>query len=888
MDKRLNDIIGKLVARRDAGDLSDEDFAYLSGLVAKREAPSEGDARPLWYWVHERAAAWREPFFDLESALELSETVDAILSDAGAKGGPFETSAARWITPVTREGLRRSLRRHLVTDLPDDDGPRGDAALLVGLAGFDDLAPLLVTALNAVRAGQRTWWDNCVLNALRSLVMLDHPAMADIAKHYVKVPDQPTRMAARTWAALHASQLDDAALKTFLAPHSDGEWGTYVDLLGSYPDATLRAIEAGANVEEAINDSLSDSATPRALVGLGRIAVERKWKDSFKSWLAHSSANVRGATALAACWTKAKWARAPIVERLDGDEEDDEGVRACLAAAAVLLDGDPDARIEESLAHESESRRIGAVWACIGRDGAVAKVRDRLQDSAGDVCAAAACVTIASTYGGDADAMDLVLAPALKTDHLWRQHLTRRALEVAEVAPSPEMLDFIYGRGFFGPERYADARRFYTDHQHFILRWSGEDHIGALQTEIVPERARVSLECDLENTGDQKEITRIWLELACVGGPVTPAGRLRGRLIEARSDRRVRLDDDMVLPAVLIAMSSSDPLRVPALTALGIDGARIEPLIAHLLITQTDDAVQRASAVAALELDQPSLPVLADVKALLSSTDVPAHEIASLTWIEFKLDFASRAQMVGRLADERVPDDVAVPLLRVLSMASEGEVSRPAFKALLARRSKAPWVNAMLDLRSRYTDWETRRQAAEMLGQSGDERVIPRLLEMLADTDGDVQNATAEALMAFAEKNPSLGLVVLDIRDPERVKTRFGLTDEIDYSKDAREEALRLLLKGLDGKKDSALARKHRGRKVVVNKVTSDGEHGRTAVARPFSVQEFEALALYLRVDFADDETGSIVADVEKDASGEVLSALLQTESLIVASAAWS
>ena len=101
-------------------------------------------------------------------------------------------------------------------------------------------------------------------------------------------------------------------------------------------------------------------------------------------------------------------------------------------------------------------------------------------------------------------------------------------------------------------------------------------------------------------------------------------------------------------------------------------------------------------------------------------------------------------------------------------------------------------------------------------------------------------------------------------------------------------EALRRLLLGLDARKDAKMARARKGQKLVVTRLAADAEASHAASARPLSSEEFEALALYLRVDFADDETGSIVAVVDKDPTGEVLNALLQTESLVVATGAWS
>lgn len=890
MDKRLNDILGRLVSRRDAGDLTDDDFAYLTRITARDARPADTDAMPLWHWVHARAAAWEAPWFELTASLELGEAADAILSEAGATGAPFETNPARWTARVTREGLKRALRKRLATDTEYDDDPRALAALLVGLGGFDDLAPLLVSGVQATRSGQRAWWDEALQNALKSLTMLDHPSMRELAPFYAKHENSSLRAPSRAWAARHAGSLDEDAVTAMLTPHASGEGGAYANLLGSYPDVALVAIEGGAKVHEALKSALeNETVSFRAAFGLGRLAIERKWKDAFKAWLAAGDRDTRGSVALAACWAKAPaWARAAVQERLEPGGEDDEGVQSCLVTAAITLDADPDARIAEFLAHEKPAWRVGAVWACLGRKGGLAKARERLQDDDTDVREAAAAVVIADAQRDAPDALDLVMVPVLNGEWEWRRRLAVRALAAAEVPTSPAVEDYDYSDGVYSPESFERATAFYARNPDWLYRWYASTSIGTVQAMNDVDTARFSLESDLESATDAAEATRIWLELSCVGGPRTASGRLRGALLTTPDTRRVPLDDETFLPALTIALRGESCWRAPAIRALGAMGDRVEPVLANMLHARVDDEVTAAAVRAALELEHPSDALLAEMKTLFTDTEVPITEFKLLRWMELKLDNGHKAQLAARLGDKALPDGLAKNLLTTMASDDAAELSMAGFTALHARYADAPWMHAVIDLRSRSNDWNLRRQAADLMGKHGDDRALPRLLELLTDSDNDVVNSTAAALAGIASRNPALGLAVLDIRDPDQVKTRFGLTEEIDYSKDSREESLRLLLLGLDAKKDAALAKRHRGKKVVVSRVTAESASERGTVTRPMATAEFEALALYLKVDFADDETGSIVADVQKDPSGEVLSALLQTESLVVTSAAWS
>jgi hypothetical protein len=118
------------------------------------------------------------------------------------------------------------------------------------------------------------------------------------------------------------------------------------------------------------------------------------------------------------------------------------------------------------------------------------------------------------------------------------------------------------------------------------------------------------------------------------------------------------------------------------------------------------------------------------------------------------------------------------------------------------------------------------------------------------------------------------------------VNERYGMEEQYDYSADQRAEALRLLMVALDRKKNDSAAKGKVGQKVMISRAAASDQdsHG----TRPLTPDEFEALALYLRVSFADEETGAVVAEVGAEPTGEVLNALLQTESVVVTNATWS
>src|SRR5213075_475774 len=133
---------------------------------------------------------------------------------------------------------------------------------------------------------------------------------------------------------------------------------------------------------------------------------------------------------------------------------------------------------------------------------------------------------------------------------------------------------------------------------------------------------------------------------------------------------------------------------------------------------------------------------------------------------------------------------------------------------------------------------------------------------------------------------PERGLVVLDIREPHRVRDRYGLQDRVNYDAEPHSEALRMLLLGLDKRRDANEASKQRGRKVLLTPAGAGDEM--VAAASRWTSKTFDGLALYLKVTYTDSDSGSIIAEVGDEPSGEVLSALLQSQSVAATVVSWS
>jgi hypothetical protein len=178
------------------------------------------------------------------------------------------------------------------------------------------------------------------------------------------------------------------------------------------------------------------------------------------------------------------------------------------------------------------------------------------------------------------------------------------------------------------------------------------------------------------------------------------------------------------------------------------------------------------------------------------------------------------------------------------------------------------------------------RGTVATMAQIGDPAFVPRLVELAVGDDESHKDAAVRGLERVAERFAALGLIVLDIRDPYRLATRYGISDQIDHAADRHSEALRLLMLALDRKRSADRAVAENGRKVMLTPLSAEVETVPTEGG--WDQATFEQLALYLSVTFVDEDSGTVIAEITTEPTGEVLSALLQTRTVCATTVAWS
>jgi hypothetical protein len=584
-------------------------------------------------------------------------------------------------------------------------------------------------------------------------------------------------------------------------------------------------------------------------------------------------------------------------------ESDDNAVCALVAGIAVHT-ADRAARkafIEDKLKTGNTASRVGAALAAITisdpMDEAFAAAATEYD---GDVHAALSFATAGRCTPISSELIDIA---ALRLSRGWRVQLPALAgavLRAAQIAVPDAIRDAELSM-LRQPPWKVDEREaimaFYRRRPDLLVRRMHPEV--ARDSEIRTRLYRVAgliggtlmeeaLEQRLDAADGVEEAGELYLECLCHGGPRSSLGQLAGLLTLHEASHEVTLPPGSLTATVLLAMRQDSSLRSRAAGALNQLGEAAEPYLRVVSHVVTDQTVGKAIGQALAQVHGATDPVVADLARLMNGE---AKHLEDLELPDLALAAGSNAvrAKLAELTPAGADDAALLRYLLILASDTVDEVAIAALGGLARRRGSEPWVRELVVAQSRSTNWTLSRQAIDIMGSSGAPGFVPRLLEILkqaqAATDGDLGNRCVTALQNLADANATLGLLVIDIREPHTVNTRYGLNATVDWNADKRAESHRLLMSALDQRKNAERAAGAKGKTVLFSR---PGDQSSGSVSKTVPADELESLLLYFKVTFADDETGSIVAEVGEEATGELLTALLQSEQVAVITAGWS
>lgn len=884
MDKRLKSILQKVAAQQ---PLLDDELQSVRELVADDGGAAKDGPMPLWFWVR-RQFLLNQRWLDFY----LDDNVDPVLLDAGASAEALPPYAHEYrpFAMVSLDGLLRGVRRHLNNE---DAMRRAYATRLVGLCRLQELVPLVVESLSSGREERQNWGLPVIAAGLECLAMLRHPRAKELCRKYLGHGDYQIRRAAAmcllvdSGASSTPMQKDEVAVILDRAPE--------IRLIDGFSEALKHAVVSKtleeADLERLLNDLYNRFGSMTAFADM---ALTGDFKTLYGKLLEHQDWNIRAAAAHAASWSAHKWAAPLLMARLG--EEEMEQAKMVMVAAIGSFGGEYEAFVDDKLSSTDPWEQMGAIWSTLAKGAVSGERRKKLEEACKGTSfdarrAASAALAVAD---GDGDLVELKWCELLNIEDWWPWAVPLRGLKAAVAAnkiPMPRAVtSFLWISDddiAWTDEEFAALEDFYKKNPQQLTRWLTQDpavpptqrgraarYAGLVGGPVM----KSALEQALLSTTTQQQALEIAQELACLGGPASAAGRLK---VQVSIGDRAKADAADLLPAVAFALAGDTNVRRRAAGLLKNMGSEAEPYLLAL-VADADTMVAQAAADATAQMPGLNDPFLQDTARLLNSE---VRSLADLNSPERLV--ASRSPKVKQALCELcalVPEkELAARYLVELAADRDENVAAAATAGLGAVFAGAPWVSRHV-LQSSYSDgWRAREAAFQAMAQVADPIFLPRLLDVIAGNDEHLKNLAIAALERVADKNTDRGLLVLDIRDPYRVRERYGLDVQVNYDADQQSEGLRLLLLGLEKRKDKEEITKHRGRQVMLVPKAAEA-----ATSAAWGKKLFESLAMHLKVTYTDEDTGSIVAEVSEEPTGEVLSALLQSNTVCAITVGWS
>ncbi len=890
MRKKLKDVLARLAEKRDASVLGDEDWSAIEEALG-RKADADADApKPLWGFMREQAFRWKTL---LELPIDwMGNEIDAILLEAGADPAlRLDNARSRKSAVITRAGLSGSVKKHMAHE---QASLRGWAYLLIGMAKLEEHAGAMVEALAAGREEREAWTTTTTVPPmLESLAMLRHPRAAELAKKFVNHSDDRLRRAAQACTLLAGDAIADGALADML------DAGIQAPIIIGFPEGFVRAKKGGLDLEQRLRGLAQNHYKGGDFWTIADMAAQAGLDDLYKSLLEPGGNWEARFTVL---HHAVATGRIAAFKDMVAREGDDNAIVPLVAGLGIHLP-EAEARtfLEDKLKNGNTASKVGAILAAVKVRGLDEALAAASSDSDQDIHAALQFASAGRCQPISTELLDVAL---LRLSRSYRNNLCRLGGAVLRGAGLP-VPDVAIDSTWFDNRQVSwrdEAREeifaFYRRRPDLLVRRLHPEV--TRDSEMRLRAARIAgqlggplfehaLETRLDGSEYGDELGELYLECLCHGGPRSSLGQTIGLLNVHEPAYPVTLPAGALTSTVVLAVKGSDSnVKSRAAAVLHQLGEAAEPYLRLMVHASTDTYVGRALGQSLALIHGAADPVVADLARMMNGEakhleDLELGELAVAAGAP-----AVRAKICELSASTPEGEALSTRYLVTLAGDSQDEVALGALDALARRRGDLRWVQELIILQSRSSNWTVSRQAVTIMGSSGSTGFVPRLLEILGEAqnknDSELGNRCVTAMQNIADANPSLGLLVLDIREPHLVNTRYGLNMQVDWNTDRRSESHRLLMAALDQRKNATTAAGAKGKTALFSKPGASGG----SVAKTVPASELESLLLYFKVTFADEETGSIVAEIGEEPTGELLTALLQTESVAVLTAGWT
>ncbi len=905
---RSRPILRRLLEQDALPGLSEEErrtLEQLAGIAREHEA---GEARPLWHWIRE--GFWRAPrclqhdFFD-----NVDEVMDSVLGACGASTPP-PTRVGRLLAPVTREGLTSGIA-DIIRHAADKEAAGWLAMAVAAFAGLAHLVPDIERALRNADEVDRFYFG---LAGEAALAVLGCERFLDLESEHMHTTELRLR---------HVEGLgDSASLETI--ERALGEDGWSLERIRAHPGVFERFARLGGDVVAVVegldtqqslfaSDDAKGFFTAEALAramlvggdGVAARGLRALHAHDWSSGLLLSGLYLELAAAGAQAILPVLEERLNALLREERHSSDDETLILLWAIGVLRSDGTSWLEALARAHGQTPEFRMAGILLAVSREDASRLVPETFDH---DVEEHFARMAKLARQGRAEECAHAILRKADDTTGAgFGLHLFYRAWGCGgrDTAPFAAALDVLRER-----PAQANADPTSPPDPAALLPWLGMKCQRATRAVLrrvhlmAPETAAPLLAGILarqklfaaETNGEDATLLDLALaELGCVPDAADRVGEGIAALLRL-SAHSYPTGDPLPEPdrSVALALLAAGPEKqAPRLGAILAGDPAFDVLGSlRLYGGGVEDKDYRFRSI----MGDP----VGDFIGLLSPTERLSHVLtrpqsvepegrlqAALTLMASPVE-TLRALATTILFDGGPPAPELLSVrrlqLRDPALAVRATILKQLPKATLASDE----LRCAIAVLSESDDDNERKKLAAFLGEFGSAEHLDVLFSLMFDEEGDVVQEAQKSLWTLLVRDGGQAMVCLSIADPWAVYRLYDLPDSPDLTgllSDRRAEAMRLMLQAMEKKAKADAARASAGRRMVLMPIRSWPPPPPSGT--PLGQEEFEALALHLHVLFVDAATGSIVAEVGTEPTGEVLHAIFETGDTAVMRVVW-
>ena len=912
-------ILKRVLEQNDLAGLSADERQTLERLAGVGVSSVDDGERPLWYWI--RDGAWGAPKFARDAFFGcIDSELDILMTECGVLASPSATVVGRLLVPITSDALRRGVTTVLREER--EVAACGVSALIAAFAGFREAIPYIERLLPEGGEGSLRF---VVRDDLRiALAVLD-------VENLLELLEQDGQGGSTTAIRLSFLGRRGDAVPVEAVRAALGQAGWNLAWIRRFPTLLHHFARSGGDISAAVRDMARNGvfawwghedpyvamSLARALMSAGDRAVvealqvlhalESPPRELLK-YLYVELAHARCTAALGAM--KARLAALELGPEGNIRSADAESLLWPIAA----LDPAGPTWLQDRIRSNPDDRALVATGALLAATRHDARhllppaIAEGLSDALSMVV-----FTVHKVIAGEPDASLRVIA---RTGMKELVELTHQLHRVADLGGHPtallnDLLQLLNDpdesdetQGVFGIDHYALLRL-------MDMLPSDDGIVRAILSRIrhVPAEFAAGI---LEGV-----IAR--LRSSSSGGPLPSMAHLALVELGCVQDFEHRVSAETLAIVRLHSMhfprgnQLPEPERSVALSMIGREEGPLQARLASLL--QGDacfDVVASSLLYRGAVCDSrpivgedvfdrflraigPSERLAAilrnggshgDVERTADATTLMASPCARIRTLVLPLLFTHDAPAADLIPLRNVYiRDTALDVQELL-LDEIGEMyfTPPEIRFVLSS-APSPFADPG-DTWSTFRQTRARASAARAIARLRTPEYLDLLFPLLTDAESSVVAAAQEALRVVVSEGVR-DVVLLSISDTSGISIRYGLplSGMRAAPADQRAVGMGLLLQGIELRADAADVERHAGRRLLMTPVRSWPPP--TPSGASLTQTEFERLALHLHVILVDAESGSIVAEVGREPTGEILNAIFETGDTALMQVVW-